>query len=118
MFYDDLPIWGFIGKIAKEATGAMNYLLYRHVHFDIHYNKDKVVEINVSTDPLQTVDISDDEPVEVSTTSSVPRFCCVSIKLLRVSAFLIVNVQGFGNGYLSEQKKGSFFVNMRSKGRA
>ncbi|GAQ91025.1 transmembrane 9 superfamily [Klebsormidium nitens] len=65
MFYDDLPIWGFIGKIAKEATGAMSYLLYRHVHFDIHYNKDKVVEINVSTDPLQTVDISDDEPVEV-----------------------------------------------------
>jgi hypothetical protein len=65
MFYDDLPIWGFIGKIFQEGASATSYLLYTHVHFDVHYRKDRVVEIGVSTDPLQTVDISADEPVEV-----------------------------------------------------
>ena len=30
------------------------------VHFDIAYNADRIIEINVSTDPSQTVDISED----------------------------------------------------------
>jgi hypothetical protein len=72
MYYDDLPIWGFIGKIEKllKAGGAseLRYFLFTHVHFDIAYNADHVVEINVSTDPLRTVDISagDEVPVEFS----------------------------------------------------
>ena len=64
MFYDDLPIWGFVGKIEKilkpNANAEMRYYLFTHVHFDVSYNGDKVVEINVSTDPLRTVDITDD----------------------------------------------------------
>lgn len=58
MYYDDLPIWGFIGKIEKilkPGTPELRYYLFTHVHFDIAYNDDRVVEINVSTDPLQTV---------------------------------------------------------------
>lgn len=39
----------------------MNWCLYlRAVHFDIAYNADRIIEINVSTDPSQTVDISED----------------------------------------------------------
>ncbi len=30
------------------------------MHFEIHYNADRIIEINVSTDPSQTVDISPD----------------------------------------------------------
>ena len=61
MYYDDLPIWGFVGKIEKilkPAAPEMRYYLFTHVHFDVAYNGDKVVEINVSTDPLRTVDIT------------------------------------------------------------
>ena len=59
MYYDDLPIWGFVGKIEKilkPNAPEMRYYLFTHVHFDVAYNGDKVVEINVSTDPLRTVD--------------------------------------------------------------
>ena len=63
MFYDDLPIWGFIGKLEKllKPTGTeQRYYLFTHVHFDVAYNGDRIIEINVSTDPSQTVDISAD----------------------------------------------------------
>ena len=78
-FYDDLPIWGYVGKIEKGAppparasaahaappsrprcplsypgrppAGAEGQpdklLLFTHVHFDISYNEDRVIEINV-----------------------------------------------------------------------
>ena len=69
MFYDDLPIWGFIGKIEKMLKPGgepeLRYFLFTHVHFDIAYNADHVVEINVSTDPLRTVDITAGEGEEV-----------------------------------------------------
>jgi metal-sulfur cluster biosynthetic enzyme len=35
------------------------YFLFTHIDFDIKYNGDNVIEINVSTDPQQAVDISD-----------------------------------------------------------
>ena len=56
MFYDDLPIWGFIGKMEKLllAHGTDHrYYLFTHVHFDIAFNGDRIIEINVSTDPSQ-----------------------------------------------------------------
>mmetsp|Transcript_13838 Transcript_13838/g.29854 ORF Transcript_13838/g.29854 Transcript_13838/m.29854 type:complete len:608 (+) Transcript_13838:164-1987(+) len=62
MYYDDLPVWGFIGKmekIIKQGISEMRYFLFTHIDFDIKYNDDKVIEINVSTDPQQAVDISD-----------------------------------------------------------
>eukprot|EP01018_Ginkgo_biloba_P031816 Gb_08315 [translate_table: standard] len=73
MYYDDLPIWGFIGKVDKEikADREPKYLLYTHVHFDIQFNKDRVIEINVRTDPRFTVDITDDKEVEVEFMYSV-----------------------------------------------
>jgi hypothetical protein len=58
MYYDDLPLWGFIGKVEKilwpGQPAEMRYYLFTHVHFDISYNNDRVIEINVSTDPLRT----------------------------------------------------------------
>eukprot|EP00270_Netrium_digitus_P006730 TRINITY_DN1940_c0_g1_i2.p1 TRINITY_DN1940_c0_g1~~TRINITY_DN1940_c0_g1_i2.p1 ORF type:complete len:647 (-),score=171.95 TRINITY_DN1940_c0_g1_i2:358-2208(-) len=69
MYYDDLPIWGFIGKAYEDTRPdgrtETRYLLFTHVHFDVKYNKDKVIEISVSTDPQQTVDITEDRPLDV-----------------------------------------------------
>ncbi|XP_004299493.1 PREDICTED: transmembrane 9 superfamily member 3-like [Fragaria vesca subsp. vesca] len=67
MYYDDLPIWGFIGKVDKENKDPSEYktYLYKHIHFDILYNKDRVIEINVQTDPHALVDLTEDKEVDV-----------------------------------------------------
>lgn len=38
---------------------ARRFFLFTHIDFDIKYNEDRVIEINVSTDPQQAVDISE-----------------------------------------------------------
>lgn len=56
MYYDDLPVWGFIGKMEKlfkpGGVTEFKYFLFTHIDFDVKYNDDHVIEINVSTDPL------------------------------------------------------------------
>ncbi|KAL0905347.1 hypothetical protein M5K25_023759 [Dendrobium thyrsiflorum] len=74
MFYDDLPFWGFIGKIDKEKfdlSEKEKYLLFKHIHFDILYNDDRVIEIDVLSDPNMSIDITDDKEVEVDFSYSV-----------------------------------------------
>lgn len=50
MFYDDLPIWGFIGKIEKILHPGdrtqFKYYLFTHIHFDILYNGNRVIEVH------------------------------------------------------------------------
>ncbi|KAK9806376.1 hypothetical protein WJX72_012132 [[Myrmecia] bisecta] len=62
MIYDNLPVWGFIGKVekAEDPSAVTKYYVFTHIHFDIAYNNERIIEINVSTDPNQTVDLSDD----------------------------------------------------------
>lgn len=70
---DDLPVWGFIGKTEEKPgrTGTVqepHFYLFTHFHFDISYNGDRVIEVNVSTaavDPKKTVDITAVESLEV-----------------------------------------------------
>lgn len=75
MFYDDLPIWGFIGKTEKimrpGEKPALRFYLFTHIHFDIHYHENRVIEVNVSTDPARTVDITGGEKIIVDYTYSV-----------------------------------------------
>jgi hypothetical protein len=71
-YFDDLPVWGFIGKIQKIVkTGAISHYMFTHFHFEIAYNDDRVVEINISSDPLKTVDISQNTPLNVQFSYSV-----------------------------------------------
>jgi hypothetical protein len=56
MYFDNLPVWGFIGKIEKLKKNR-KYYLFTHFHFDLSYNEDNVIEINVSSDPMKTVEI-------------------------------------------------------------
>ncbi|CAL9760739.1 unnamed protein product [Musa acuminata subsp. burmannicoides] len=63
----DLPLWGFLGKIegVKTDSGKDKYFLFKHSHFNILYNDDRVIEINVQTDPNINVDISEDRELDV-----------------------------------------------------
>lgn len=70
MFLDDLPIWGFIGRTQKVGTGVA-YFLFTHIHFDVLYNEDRVIEVNVATDPHRTVDITEDRSAKVEFTYSL-----------------------------------------------
>lgn len=74
MYYDDLPLWGFLGKFDKEGKDEPSehkYYLFKHLHFDILYNKDRVIEIIVKSDPDALVDLTEDKEVDVEFTYSV-----------------------------------------------
>ena len=77
MYYDDLPVWGFLGRVEKDGKsdpGEHKYYLFKHLHFDISYNKDHVIEIGARTernDPNSQVDITEDKGVDVDFTYSV-----------------------------------------------
>ncbi|RWV89287.1 hypothetical protein GW17_00048567 [Ensete ventricosum] len=73
MYYDDLPLWGFIGKVDKEGKdlGEYKYYLYKRFHFDVLYNTDRVIEIIVHTDPNTLLDVTEDRDTEVEFLYSV-----------------------------------------------
>ncbi|KAM0945688.1 putative nonaspanin (TM9SF) [Dioscorea sansibarensis] len=73
MYYDDLPLWGFLGKFDKDKIDPTEYkyLLVKHIHFDVSYNDDRVIEINVQTDNNLAVDITEDKEVDVEFSYSV-----------------------------------------------
>ncbi|CAK9140254.1 unnamed protein product [Ilex paraguariensis] len=68
MYFDDLPIKAFIGKTDHGGVVEQiqyKYLLFKHLHFHIFFNKDRVIEVAVRTDPQFFVDISEDKEVDV-----------------------------------------------------
>ncbi|KAJ8767703.1 hypothetical protein K2173_020643 [Erythroxylum novogranatense] len=75
MHYDDLPFWGFIGKIEDlswmGSEKNFKYYLFTHVHFDVLYNGNSIIEINALGDPNHAVDISEDDDMDVKFTYSV-----------------------------------------------
>ncbi|KAK4363547.1 hypothetical protein RND71_018788 [Anisodus tanguticus] len=53
MYYDDLPIWAFLGKVEREGIDDPNEYkshIFTFYKFDIYYHKDRVIEINLRTD--------------------------------------------------------------------
>ncbi|XP_061348061.1 transmembrane 9 superfamily member 2 [Gastrolobium bilobum] len=74
MYYDDLPIWGFLGKFDSEdkddPTGAKVYL-FKHIHFEILYNKDRIIDVFIRNNPNAVVDLTQDREVNVDFTYSV-----------------------------------------------
>jgi len=47
MYLDDLPVWGFIGKVEKspQPGGRERFFLFTHFHFDLLYNGANVIEV-------------------------------------------------------------------------
>lgn len=78
-FDDDLPVWGFIGKAEQQPSPAgqtpqTHFYLFTHFHFEIAYNGDRVIELNVSTaavDPKKTIDITSGNSLDVEFSYSV-----------------------------------------------
>lgn len=63
MYYDDLPMYGFVGKTEKilHATSAdLRYYLFTHNHFEVHYNGNNIIQVTMTTDATQAVDVSED----------------------------------------------------------
>lgn len=74
MYYDDLPVWGYIGKVDKERKSDPSdykYYLFKHLHFEIFYNKDQIIEIIARADPSAMVDITMDKELDVDFMYSV-----------------------------------------------
>lgn len=74
MYYDDLPVWGYIGKVEKQEKAnpsEYKYYLFNHIHFDVLYNNDRVIEINVGTDSNALVDVTVDKEMVVEFMYSV-----------------------------------------------
>lgn len=75
MYYDDLPLWGFVGKVEQESgilgDKGPKYYLFKHVRFDVLYNGDQVIEVRAFSDPNHVVDITEDVEIDVTFTYSV-----------------------------------------------
>ncbi|XP_059627619.1 transmembrane 9 superfamily member 5 [Cornus florida] len=75
MYYDDLPVWGFIGKVEEESWTldgkGSKFYLFNHVQFDALYNGNQVIEIRAFSDPSHVVDITEDVETNVKFTYSV-----------------------------------------------
>lgn len=75
MYYDDLPVWGFIGKVEDESwtisDKGTKYYLFKHVQFDVFYNGNQIIEIRAFSDPNHVADITEDVDIDVEFTYSV-----------------------------------------------
>lgn len=75
MYYDGLPLWGYVGKIEDDSRSLSEkrskYSLFTHVQFDALYNGNHVIEIRAFSDPNHVVDITEDVDINVKFTYSV-----------------------------------------------
>ena len=75
MYYDDLPLWGFIGKVEEQSwvvgERKIMYYLFKHVQFDVLYNGDQVIKVSAISDPNHVVDVTKNVDVDIEFTYSV-----------------------------------------------
>ncbi|KAL3510301.1 hypothetical protein ACH5RR_029702 [Cinchona calisaya] len=71
MYYDDLPVWAFIGKIDKNSPNEDRYFIFRVLQFDVFYNGDRVIEINLRTNPTFVNDLTEDKVIDMEFLYSV-----------------------------------------------
>ncbi|XP_027083641.1 transmembrane 9 superfamily member 5 isoform X1 [Coffea arabica] len=75
MYYDDLPLWGFIGKVEDNSWSmdgkAPTYFLFKHIQFNALHNNNQIIEIHAFSDPNSAVDITDDVDLDITFTYSV-----------------------------------------------
>ncbi|KAE8654999.1 Transmembrane 9 superfamily member 2 [Hibiscus syriacus] len=67
MYYDDLRSGASLAKLIRKARPirATTSIIFKHLVFEILYNKDRVIEINVQSDPNAVVDLTGDEAIDV-----------------------------------------------------
>jgi hypothetical protein len=62
-FLDDLPVRGFIGAPDEGQGKDVRYFLFKHLHFTIMYNGDRIIHANVSADMHQVQALEDSDVV-------------------------------------------------------
>lgn len=64
MYFDDLPVWGFIGKVEGSLDISNEteprYYLFKNIQFNVLYNHKQIIEITAFSDPNYAVDITED----------------------------------------------------------
>jgi len=53
-------------NFARAVDNTTKYYLFTHLDFSVAYNQDRVIEVNVTADPLQRVDLSTADAHKVS----------------------------------------------------
>ncbi|KAJ9554346.1 hypothetical protein OSB04_018391 [Centaurea solstitialis] len=73
LYYDDLPIWAFIGMVQRDYSDEQKnkYFLFKHFDFEVLYNKDRVIEVKLRMDQHSLADVTEDKEVDVDFTYSV-----------------------------------------------
>lgn len=56
-FADELPIWGFVGPPPEQTKGDANVYIYTHKSFDIAYNGDRIIHINLTSESPQPLTV-------------------------------------------------------------
>jgi transmembrane 9 superfamily protein 3 len=54
-FADELPIWGFVGPPPEQTKGDDTVYIYTHKTFDIAYNGDRIIHINLTSENPQPI---------------------------------------------------------------
>ncbi|XP_059489038.1 transmembrane 9 superfamily member 3 [Neocloeon triangulifer] len=57
MYIDDLPIWGIVGE-TDENGGSMNHYIWTHKKFDIGYNGNQIVDVNLTSENKVRLDLN------------------------------------------------------------
>ncbi|EGC29057.1 hypothetical protein DICPUDRAFT_59030 [Dictyostelium purpureum] len=70
MIYDDLPIFSFIGTVDETDPKNPKYYLYHHLPFEFDYNKDQIIKINIDTEHIKVIELSDQEEITLQLTYS------------------------------------------------
>ncbi|XP_076939001.1 transmembrane 9 superfamily member 2-like [Bidens hawaiensis] len=75
LYLDDLPIWAFIGRVQKNYTNkAIDdsiSILHTHFEFEVLYNFDHVIEVNLRADGHSVAYMTEGKEVNVNFTYSV-----------------------------------------------
>ena len=62
MYFDDLPVWGMVGEPrsfhdpSHDGTSSSEYI-YTEKKLSISYNGNRVIEVNMSSDGLEPLEV-------------------------------------------------------------
>ncbi|XP_043287073.1 transmembrane 9 superfamily member 3 isoform X1 [Venturia canescens] len=55
MYIDNLPIWGVVGEL-EEKNGVVSYYIWTHKKFDIGYNGNQIVDVNLTSEYKEKIE--------------------------------------------------------------
>ncbi|KAI6677239.1 hypothetical protein NL676_038035 [Syzygium grande] len=73
MYCDDLPIWGFVGRVDRSSINDSDYKysLYQHLEFEIFFNKDQIIETHLLMHPNEVVELTEGREMDIKLLYSV-----------------------------------------------